>query len=250
MPASVIRVAEQYLTQAAELGRRRVLNTDLHEHVCRVTGQHREVVHGTLDSVGQGSLYAADWYQENWHKESQGTRVVHVQGPAIEEEAPNNDYLKTIIEGIEPDDLVITSENDCEPLTRIHPTVESIGVYEAPTEECKLFNANTGGGYASRKLVTFLQKVANERKAEIVALTVLKLDQFRNAGPFQDRLRAHYAWTDDKHGQCIADQMDGYGMTKRFVFCKKTNSMPLETFVFVREEQPEDCFQFPLDNPE
>ena len=223
------------MTQAAELGRRRVLNTDLHEHVCRVTGQDRSVVHGTLDSVGQGSLYAADWYQENWHKESLGTRVVHVLGPSEREEVANNDYLVTILEGVEPDDLVITADIDSEPLLRLHPTVQSIGVYETPTDECKLFNANTAGGYASRKLVKFLRKIANERKAEIVALTVLKLDRFRNTGPFQDKLREDYAGYDDKHAQCIADQLEGYEMTKRFVFCKKTNSMPLETFVFVRE---------------
>jgi len=232
---SVIRVAEQYFTQAAELGRTRILNTDLHEHVSRVTGQHRSVVHGTLDSVGPGSLYAADWYQENWHKELDGTRVVHVFGPAVEEEVANNDYLRTILEGIEPDDLVITADIDSEPLAQLHSVVKSIGVYEAPTEECRLFNANTAGGYASQKLVTFLQTVSNDRKAEIVALTVLKLDHFRNAGAFQDKLRDEYAWSDDKHAQCIADQMEGYEMTQRFVFRRLTNSMPLETFVFVRE---------------
>lgn len=232
---SVIQVAEQYLNQATESGRKRILNTDLHEHVSRLSGQHRSVVHGTLDSMGPGSLYAADWYQENWHKEFQGTRVVHVFGPAKEEETESNDHLKTILEGVEPDDLVITADIDGEQLVRLHPGVKSIGVYEAPTEACKLFNANTGGGYASKKLVNFLQRVASERKADIVALTVLKLDNFRNVGPFQDQLRADYAWTDDKHAQCISDQMEGYEMTNRFVFRRKTNSMPLETFVFVRE---------------
>jgi hypothetical protein len=232
---SVIRIAEQYFSQMVESGRKHILNTDLHEHVGRVSGQHRSVVHGTLDSMGPGSLYAADWYQENWHKEFQGTRVVHVLGMAEEEETESDDHLKTILEGIEPDDLVITAEIDSEQLVRLHPSVKSIGVYEAPVEECKLFNANTGGGYASKKLVKFLQMVAKERQAEVVALTVLKLDNFRNAGAFQDKLRADYAWSADKHAQCISDQMEGYEMTNRFVFRRKTNSMPLETFVFVRE---------------
>jgi hypothetical protein len=185
--------------------------------------------------MGKGSLYAADWYQENWHKETEGSRVVHVFGPVHEEETESNEHLKTILEGIESDDLVITAEIDSEQLVRLHPGVKSIGVYEAPSEACKLFNANTGGGYASRKLVTFLQKIASERKAEVVALTVLKLDNFRNTGAFQEELRADYAWSADKHAQCISDQMEGYEMTNRFVFRRKTNSMPLETFVFVRE---------------
>lgn len=232
---SVIGIAEQYLTQAFESGRRRILNTELHEHVSRVSGQHRSVIHGTLDSMGLGSLYTADWYKENWHKEFLGTRVVHVAGPIEEEEVENNDHLKTILGGVEPDDLVITAEIDSEQLVSLHPGVKSIGVYEAPTEACKLFNANTGGGYASKKLVTFLQTLASERQAEIIALTVLKLDQFRNVGTFQDELRAKYAGSADKHAQCIADQMEGYEMTNRFVFRRKTNSMPLETFVFVRE---------------
>lgn len=232
---SLIRLAEQYFKQAAESGHTRILNTDLHEHVSQLSGQHRSVVHGTLDSSGPGSLYAADWYQENWHKEFQATRVVHVLGQIEEKEIERNDHLKTLLEGIEPDDLVITAEIDSRQLVCLHPGIKSIGVYETPTEACKLFNANTGGGYASKKLVRFLQKVARERKAEIVAVTVLKLDNFRNSGPFQDKLRADYASSADKHAQCIADQMEGYEMTNRFVFRRKSNSMPLETFVFVRE---------------
>jgi hypothetical protein len=231
----LIRLAEQYFSRAIESGRTRISNIDLHEHVSRLSGQHRSVVHGTLDSMSSGSLYTADWYVANWHKELEGTHVIHVFGPDKGEEVEDNSYLKTILDNVDPNDLVITADIDSEELAHLHPNVKSIGVYETPNEECKLFNANTGGGYAARKLIDFLQVLVREKKAEIIALTVAKLDNFRNVGEFQDGLRTKYAESVDKHAQCIADQMEGYEMSDRFVFRKKDNSMPLETFVFVRE---------------
>lgn len=233
-----LEVAEQYFSRSVEIGCKRILNTDLHEYVCRVTGQHREVVHGTLDSTGPGSLYSADWYQAGWHKKTlDDGRVVHILGPAPEEEEREiTPHLDEIGCRLKPDDLVITSDIDGEQLTRRHSNVKLIGVYEVPSEPCKVFNANMAGGYASKKLVNFLQKVASDRKAEVVVLTVMKLDNFRNAGPFQDKLRADYAWSDDKHAQCISDQMEGYEMVGRFVFRRRRGAAKSETFVFVRED--------------
>jgi hypothetical protein len=235
----VIEVAEHYFQRVIEIGFKRVLNTDLHSYVCQVTGQDREAVHGTLDSTGKGSLYAADWYQAGWHKKTlENGHVVHVRGPTPKKEKENTPHLDYIIRvlNIDPDALVITADIDNAYLSHRHSNIKSIGVYEAPSEPCKLFNANTAGGYASKKLIKFLQKIDSEREAEILVLTVMKLDNFRNTGPFQDRLRHDYIWSDDKHAQCISDQLEGYEMIDRFVFRRRPKGVQLETFVFVREE--------------
>jgi hypothetical protein len=231
---STLEVAESYFKQAIETGCKRILNTDLHTHVCRVTGQHRSVVHGTLDSSGPGSLYSAAWYLDNWHKELRGSRVIHVFGEDTKEEKESVAHLQAILTLVKPDELVITADIDSLQLYALHPNVKAIGVYEAPEEKCKLFNANTGGGYASKKLVNFLRKLDSEQMAEVIALTVLKLDNFRNTGEFQDLLRDAYCWSTDKHVQCISDQLENYEMVDRFVFRRKENSMPLETLVFQR----------------
>lgn len=70
--------AKQFFQKALTAGNKAVTNTDLHGYVMESTGQSRDVVHGTLDCTGPGTLIDAGWYTTHWHKERLDSgRVLH-----------------------------------------------------------------------------------------------------------------------------------------------------------------------------
>ncbi len=54
-----------------------VSNIALHKYAAEMTGQTRDVLHGTLDGVGPGSLISADWYMRIWERYNDGGRLYH-----------------------------------------------------------------------------------------------------------------------------------------------------------------------------
>lgn len=75
---TALEVARNYFQSAVASGKAAVTNTDLHRTVMNLTGQSRDVVHGTLDCTGPGTLIASDWYTRDWHKDKLDSgRVIH-----------------------------------------------------------------------------------------------------------------------------------------------------------------------------
>jgi len=74
MATTTLELARAYLETAGEA----VTNVELHEYVARHSGQSRDVIHGTLDCTGRGTLIDSAWYTKHWYKDhSDSGRVIH-----------------------------------------------------------------------------------------------------------------------------------------------------------------------------
>lgn len=98
-----------------------------------------------------------------------------------------------------------------------------------------LINADVMG-YACERMYQYLGVVNKARNARIVAITTQCLNNFRNHGDFQDRLRKKYAGSEDKHAECIADWMHNYTMIDRFAYQKDAQTRKMEVFIFQLDE--------------
>jgi hypothetical protein len=77
-PTTTLQWAEHFFSDAIAKGKNCVTNVDLQHFVIERTRQSRDVVHGTLDCTGPGTLIDAAWYTDNWHKETLSNgRVLH-----------------------------------------------------------------------------------------------------------------------------------------------------------------------------
>jgi len=249
---TALEAARQYFENAIERGVARVTNTELRVHVCNVTGQHREVVHGTLDSIGYGSLYDAEWYKTLWRKETTDNgRVVHRRKDEAMEE-PNYDTprkraaLKRIVKCLPVDGApaVVTTVIDAdlflEAVTERNPstTVDKVAaIGDIRGGRYDLAHVDTGGGYVSRSLCEALACFNAQRTVKVLALTVACLDKFRNTGVFQQALREKYAGQPDQHAACIADCLDQYDMIDRFAYQRDAHALRLEVFIFCLSTQ-------------
>jgi len=75
---TAMSLAEKFFSGALAAGKDTVSNTALHAYVMHGCGQSRDVVHGTLDCTGSGTLIDAEWYTTAWHKEHLANgRVIH-----------------------------------------------------------------------------------------------------------------------------------------------------------------------------
>lgn len=75
---TALQLAAKFFQDAIEQGKDSVSNVDLQQYVAERTHQSREVVHGTLDCTGRGTLIDCKWYTSNWHRErSASGRVIH-----------------------------------------------------------------------------------------------------------------------------------------------------------------------------
>jgi hypothetical protein len=76
---SALAHAKDFFDSAIVSGQRSVTNVSLQRYVRDKTGQSQEVVHGTLDCTGPGTLVDSQWYTDTWHKEKlESGRIEHV----------------------------------------------------------------------------------------------------------------------------------------------------------------------------
>lgn len=243
---TALEAAKQYFQLAVDRGRTRLSNIELHGYVCNVTGQSRDVVHGTLDSVGAGSLYSAAWYKANWRKEiNSNGRVIHCCNRIVPESVdystpmkqaaleriiqflPQNRKITVVTTALNADIFhrAVLRHN---PLARL----DKVKTIDDIKNHYEFAHIDTGGGYISKLLHGALTSLNNRQGAQTVALTVACLNKFRNSGRFQKTLREQYAGCPDQHAQCIADCLDKYEMVDRFVYSRNLHSTRSEVFIF------------------
>ena len=119
---------------------------------------------------------------------------------------------------------VQTTDYNC----RIQEFVVAPGFADAQYD---LINADVMG-YAGRSMYAYLQPINEAQNASFIALTTQCLNAFRNAGPFQDALRAKYKNHPDAHAACIADWLFNYEMLERLKYQKDKGCRFMEVFIF------------------
>jgi hypothetical protein len=259
-----------------------VPNSDLQHYVMRRTGQTRDVVHGTLDCTGTGTLIDCEWYTSRWYKDrlSNGRTIHrrHVGGSDITSQREMNfDFpmkrlacnriMQHLPTSGSPRLLTLASASgNCvqeavlrNPNVQIHNVEcrqDVLNLWKAKKHQlgvesvdylCKfqdfvnapgfpetyyaIINADVMG-YACKAMHEYLGAINRVKNTDIVAITTQCLNEFRNHGEFQDRLRAKYAGSVDKHAECIADWLPDYEMIDRFDYQKDEHSTRMEVFIF------------------
>src|SRR5208282_1921625 len=254
-PTTANEWAQFYFQEVLAKGQDRVTNVSVHDYVGNKTGQSNEVLNGTLDGVGPGSLNASPWYTDFWYpKKLDSGRIIHCRKTAETLEVENTEDSEATFDqklayekimGFLPAEgstrLLTMSANsfgseaaiaqnagvqleDLSSVASLQARVNDAGFQDSHYD---MLNVEVPG-FACQKMFNYVSVINRKQNADVVALTMQCLDAFRTTGPFQDALRAKYAGQPDPHARCIADWMENYEMVERFTFRKSSKSRRME----------------------